>query len=301
MPTPPLPPPGTPDAELLIDADLVRGLLKAQHPDLADLTLEPLASGWDNQMYRLGDRLTVRLPRRRVAVECLVNEQTWLGTLAPHLPLPIPAPIRVGTPGETYPWPWSVLAWFEGGPVDLNPLDQDQGAVLGDFLSALHRQALPANAPTNPVRGVPLAEREPIVAARIAKLQNLGNYISDEVTRAWAQALAAPTDMAATWLHGDLHARNALTHNGKFSAIIDWGDTCGGDPATDLASLWTLLPSAASRADARAAYGGVSAATWARAKGWAISFAVTLIEAGLVNDPRMTEIGVRTLARVQED
>ena len=296
----PLPPPGKPDAELSIDGDMVRGLLADQHPDLADLPLEPLASGWDNQMFRLGDDLTVRLPRRQIAVELLVNEQRWLPRLAPHLPLPIPAPVRTGIATTAYPWPWSVLRWFDGGPVDLNPPDEDQGRVLGGFLGALHAQPLTHGAPTNLVRGVPLATRASIIAARIAKLRRLGDYVSDEVVCIWDQAVSAPMDLPATWLHGDLHARNALTHRGKFSAIIDWGDICGGDRATDLAGLWTLLPTAASRADARSAYGRISAATWARAKGWAISFAVTLVEAGLVNDPRMVTIGERTLARVSE-
>jgi aminoglycoside phosphotransferase (APT) family kinase protein len=300
MTTAPLLPPGKPDAELSIDATLIRDLLSTQHPDLAELPLEPLASGWDNQMFRLGEQLTVRLPRRKVAVALIEHEQRWLPTLASHLPLPIPAPVRIGIAGEAYPWPWSILPWFEGGPVDLNPPDEDQGGVLGRFLGALHRQPLPTNAPTNPARDLPLLEREPVVAARIAKLRGLGDYITDAATQAWDQALAALIDVSPTWLHGDLHARNVLTNNGKFSAIIDWGDTCGGDRATDLAGLWTLLPTTTSRAAARAAYGDISDATWARAKGWAISFAVTLIEAGLVNDPRMVAIGTRTMARVSE-
>ena len=118
MTTAPLPPPGKPDAELSIDADLVRRLLAEQHPDLADLPLEPLASGWDNQMFRLGEALTVRLPRRKIAVELLVNEQRWLPVLAPHLPLPIPAPVRVGIATASYPWPRPVTVnpWTCGKP-----------------------------------------------------------------------------------------------------------------------------------------------------------------------------------------
>ena len=37
-------PAGTPAAEIEIDADLARGLLAAQHPDLADLTITAVAS-----------------------------------------------------------------------------------------------------------------------------------------------------------------------------------------------------------------------------------------------------------------
>ena len=35
----------TPTAEIDIDATLVRGLLREQHPDLADLPIRALASG----------------------------------------------------------------------------------------------------------------------------------------------------------------------------------------------------------------------------------------------------------------
>ena len=54
-----------PAAEVEITDDLVRALLAEQHPDLADLALTPLAFGWDNAIFRLGDDLVVRLPRRQ--------------------------------------------------------------------------------------------------------------------------------------------------------------------------------------------------------------------------------------------
>ncbi|MEL6983474.1 MAG: hypothetical protein AAFO29_13695, partial [Actinomycetota bacterium] len=55
---------GTPAAEVDIDPELVARLLADQCPDLAELPLRELASGWDNVMYRLGPDLVVRLPRR---------------------------------------------------------------------------------------------------------------------------------------------------------------------------------------------------------------------------------------------
>lgn len=45
---------GIPSAEVDIDERLVRGLLRAQHPDLASLSLRQVATGWDNVTYRLG-------------------------------------------------------------------------------------------------------------------------------------------------------------------------------------------------------------------------------------------------------
>ena len=51
------------DTEIEITADLVRDLLRDQHPDLAGLALREVAGGWGNQMWRLGDELAVRMQR----------------------------------------------------------------------------------------------------------------------------------------------------------------------------------------------------------------------------------------------
>jgi aminoglycoside phosphotransferase (APT) family kinase protein len=88
-----------PPAEVDVSLGLVRRFIAEQMPDLADRPLRMLARGWDNVMVRLGDHLAARLPRRAVAVDLLLHEQRWLADLAPRLPLPIPAPVRIGRPG----------------------------------------------------------------------------------------------------------------------------------------------------------------------------------------------------------
>ena len=62
---------GRPEAEIDVSVTLVRDLLRAQHPDLAELPITEAASGWDNVIFRLGTEMAVRLPRRAVA-------QHWL-------------------------------------------------------------------------------------------------------------------------------------------------------------------------------------------------------------------------------
>ena len=53
-----------PPAEVTLTADDVDRLLAAQLPDLRG-PLRLVANGWDNEVFRLGDSLAVRLPRRR--------------------------------------------------------------------------------------------------------------------------------------------------------------------------------------------------------------------------------------------
>src|SRR5439155_24677734 len=90
----------SPAAEITIDDALVRTLLVEQHPDLAELALSKLEAGWDNSLWRLGDDLLVRLPRRAVAAPLTLNEQRWLPQLAPLLPLPVSAAVRIGGPSS---------------------------------------------------------------------------------------------------------------------------------------------------------------------------------------------------------
>ncbi len=296
---PPLLAAGTPAAEVATDAGLVRALLAEQHPDLAELPVQELAAGWDNAMFRLGDRLVMRLPRRAAAADLIAHEQAWLPQLATRLPLPIPAPLRTGRPGCGYPWGWSVLPWLAGEAADEHPPADDQAARVGAFLRALHQPA-PAGAPINPVRGCPLRDRAAATAVRIERLSQATTFITPGLLALWHAALDAPIDAAPGWLHGDLHARNILVENGRISGIIDWGDITAGDPATDLSVVWMLFGSAAVRQQALEAYGPVSAATLVRARGWALAFGLILLDSGMVDNPRNAALGAQTLRRALE-
>ncbi len=108
---------GTPASEIEIDASLVHSLLAAQYPNLAHLPLHSVGAGWDNAMFRLGDQLCVRLPRRKIAATLIEHEQTWLPQLS-TLPIPIPIPYRLGHLGQGYPWKWSILPWPAGVAAD---------------------------------------------------------------------------------------------------------------------------------------------------------------------------------------
>ena len=79
------------DDEVEVTEDLVRRLLAAQMPDLADRSLaivEPW--GTDNAIWRLGNDLVVRLPRIYWAQGQVDKEATWLPILAPRLPIARP-------------------------------------------------------------------------------------------------------------------------------------------------------------------------------------------------------------------
>ena len=290
---------GTPAADVAIDRALVGALLSEQHPDLAQLPLREVDAGWDNALFRLGDRLAVRLPRRAAAAALVAHEQQWLPRLEDQLALPIPVPVRRGVPAHGYPWRWSVVPWLPGITADLDEPRAPQAERLAEFLCSLHVPAS-ADAPTNPYRGVPLRQRASAAHVRLRRLRGKTDLITPAITRIWQEALDAPLDVASTWLHGDLHPRNVLVEQGVISGIIDWGDLTAGDCATDLASIWMLFADGEARQAALAAYAKLSAATLQRAKGWAILFGSIFVDTGLVDNPRMVVIGARTLRRVVE-
>ena len=197
-------------------------------------------------------------------------------------------------------WHWSVLPWFEGRCADEStPLDSEADR-LAEFLLALH-QAAPADAPVNPVRGIPLQARQANTLERMARVREKTELITPAVEAAWEAALATPESSEQRWLHGDLHAQNVLvSENGELRAIIDWGDLTGGDVATDLAGIWALFDSAAARARAFEIYGPDSDLL-NRARGWAVVFGVVLVDSGLINSPRHAAVGRKILQRLTFD
>lgn len=257
---------------LHVDAMLARRLVAAQFPSWADLPIHPVAtSGWDNQTFRLGSAMSVRLPSAAEYALAVDKEHRWLPVLAPCLPLPIPVPLAKGVPGEGYPLPWSVYGWIDGEPASVDHIDDLTGfaVVLANFLAAL-RRVDPVGGPGpgqhNWFRGGPLKTYDAQTRSAIDTLD--GRLPSGPATEIWTSALRATWDDRPVWFHGDIAHGNLLVRDGALAAVIDFG-TCGvGDPACDLAIAWTLL-SGPSR-EAFRTHLGVDPATWARGRGWAL-------------------------------
>jgi aminoglycoside phosphotransferase (APT) family kinase protein len=290
---------GTPAAEVEIDALLVSQLLAEQHPDLQNLSIQFIDAGWDNAMFRLGDRLAVRLPRRSIAEKLLENEQYWLPQLAQQLPIAVPVPHRIGLPNALYPWHWSIIPWLSGQTADKIRLNADHAQQFALFLQALH-VAAPDNAPKNLFRGVPLMQRVTMLNERMQRLEAQTAMITPTIRSLWQQAVNTPIDVASTWIHGDLHPRNILVDKDGITGIIDWGDLATGDRATDLAALWCLFPEKHLREQVIDAYGEMSQETLARARGWAIFFGIVLLDSGLVDHPQHAAIGQKILQCVAQ-
>jgi aminoglycoside phosphotransferase (APT) family kinase protein len=256
--------------ELEIDEPLVRRLLAEQFPDWDSLPLRRVEpSGTDHAIFRLGDELSVRLPRVDGPTEPEGREFIWLPKLAPLLPVEVPVPVAQGRPNGSYPWFWQVHTWVGGETVPIETIDTVQVARdLCVLLEALQRVDS-AGAPLG--RGIPLAERDEEVRHWLTRFAG-----DPRVRHEWERALAAPAwQEPAVWTHGDLDARNWLIRDRRISGVIDWSLMGVGDPACDLMVAWKLHSSAAR--DALREELSADEATWERARGWVLSQAVAIL------------------------
>ena len=289
------------DYEVDIDSLLVERLIAAQFPQWADLPVKPFQSaGTDNAIYRLGDDLSVRLPRIPDAAIRLAAEITWLPKLAPRLPLVIPTPAVKGLPGENYPFEWAVYQWLDGeAAVAERITDLHQAAAdLAHFILAL-QQVDPAGAPpAGSGRGVPLASRDAQTRAAIESLRGMIDI--NTVTAAWEAILQAPEwDGTPVWIHGDLQSGNLLAQDGRLSAVIDFGCMGVGDPACDLQVAWNLFSE-----DTRNLFRAelqVDDAMWSRGRGWALSIGLIALPYYHVTNPALANIARHAIQEVTAD
>jgi aminoglycoside phosphotransferase (APT) family kinase protein len=231
------------DAEIEVTADLVRDVLREQHPDLAELPIREVEGGWGNQMWRLGDELVIRLQRMDKSPDLQLKERRWLPLPASRLPLPIPTPVRSGTPSERFPKMWTVMTWVEGTPLDHGSITRGDHAAdtLAAFLKALHVEA-PTDAPDGSGFGAPPKECTGGFEHYLRAV-DLGAIAEDDVRAVWDDAVAAfEWQSPRVWVHGDLHPANVVIADGTLAGIVDFGALCAGDPAWDLAAAWVLLP-----------------------------------------------------------
>jgi aminoglycoside phosphotransferase (APT) family kinase protein len=287
----------------LVDVDVARRLVARQFPRWADLPVRPVVtSGWDNQTFRLGDRMSVRLPTAREYSLAVDKEHRWLPVLAPRVPLPIPVPVAKGEPDDGFALPWSVYGWIDGEPADPATIGDltEFADALASFLASLRHvdpHAGPEPGLHNWFRGGPLRVYDAQTRRAIEALD--GHLPRDSVTQLWQSALSAAWDGRPVWFHGDVAPGNLLVRDGALAAVIDFG-TCGvGDPACDTAIAWTLL-SGASREAFRARI-EVDAGTWTRGKGWALWKALTTCARALRRDHAAAVVAKRVIDEILQD
>ena len=288
------------------DRDLATRLVAEQFPDWADLPVRQVDhSGWDNRTFRLGDELSIRLPRSQHYREQVAKEQRWLPVLAPRLPVPIPRPVAQGAPGLGYPHPWSVYAWIDGAPATLDRIvDRIAFArAVAEFLVALRA----CDASDGPLPGQHNFWRGAPLTVYLDEARTALTTVSDELDQVEVAAADAILEEAVAstwagppvWFHGDIAFGNLLVRDGRLTAVIDFGTSGIGDPACDVVLAWTLL-----EGRSRAVYAdelGLDPDTWARGRGWGLWKALITVAGNRQANPVEADEARRVLHEILAD
>lgn len=278
----------------------MQGLLAAQFPEWANLSIELLpSSGTSNAIFRLGDEMSVGLPRNESAEEGGENEYKIIPKLAPHLPLTIPAPSQRAHQMKAILGIGSFILGSRAKSADVKrPSDLRQAANdLANFLIALQRIDTDGGQPAAD-RGLPLQRRDDYTRQSIAALS--GQVDIEAVTKAWEMALKVPQwNHKPVWFHGDMLPSNLLVDNGHLSAVIDFGGCAVGDPACYLIIAWALF-SGESRNVFRNAL-SIDDETWDRGRGWALSWALIYIPYYQYTNPAGVAVARHTVDEVLND
>ncbi|MEP1144178.1 MAG: aminoglycoside phosphotransferase family protein [Henriciella sp.] len=280
-----------------------RLLVDDQFPEYAHLPIESVQSGGtDNTIFRLGEALSLRFPKRASGSSQAEKEHKWLPLLNP-LPLAISQPLKRGHSAAEYPHAWSIYNWIPGAPLSTSKIDDWSRAALdlARFVSALQLKTVkgaPRSGAQNNFRGVLLAERDDLTRRAIERLTD--EYSALKLLEVWENALAAPICAGEpVWLHGDLQGGNILVREGHLAAIIDFGLSGVGDPACDLMVAWSILP-----AEVKTIFRNEIACndgTWARGRGWALSVSTIALEYHRTRTPALSAISRQTISAVLND
>ncbi|MFC4149538.1 aminoglycoside phosphotransferase family protein [Micromonospora mangrovi] len=260
-----------------LDETLAARLIADQFPRWADLPVVAASpQGWDNRTFRLGDRLSVRLPSAAGYAHQIGKESRWLPYLARHLSVPVPEPVALGRPALGYPFAWSVNAWRDGEVLSRADV-ADPAALateLASFLVELRgvpTDDAPRPGPETAHRGGPFAFYATEARAAVSAL----DARSPATDRVLDEAVASRWPRPPVWFHGDLAADNILVTDGRLAGVLDFGCAGVGDPACDLVIAFTHLDDGTRPGFRRAV--GLDDDTWRRARGWALwKAAITL-------------------------
>jgi len=293
------------DPEWTIEPQTALRLIKEQFPELSPENIHLLGAGWDNTAFIIDETFVFRFPRREISLPLLETEWVALPKLAPHLPVPIPVPTRKGASTPDFPHPFIGYRMLPGHTACGSDLSEEERVALAKpiakFLFALH------SIPKSEITGCPIHDDNrnridgSLITANLKKtfeeLSLLGLLENGEQLAATVENLQYFREPAVSCIvHGDFYVRHLLVHDSRhLSGVIDWGDVHVGDPAIDLAIMYSFLPPKAHKTFLET-YGPLSKETLALAKLRALLGSSFLVLFGHhSNDRAILREGLRSL------
>ncbi len=194
-----------------------------------------IMDGWDNQVIEVNNETIFRFTRRRETLEQHIKELELLPLLNKHLTLQVPNPVYHQT--ETPPY-YMAYRKIPGKPITRD-LDEKNLETITQFLTEL--QSIDHIGLRKIPRYTPEAWKQEYheLYQRITReaYPSLKPSTIAKINRVFNELLDAETIFKPTLCHRDLTTDHILESEGKITGIIDWGDSCIGDPAFDLTGL----------------------------------------------------------------
>lgn len=235
---------------MTIDAQDLLNLIRMQHGDIPDGSVDLVHHGQNNLVMILNERIIFRFARYREGAVTVQRTAMMLRALHRKLPLPTPNPLWSWFDLESEPgFPGS--AWFGYDALPGSPLSREmlqrlapeaQDRLIGslvEFLGGLHRVPVPREMalPQEDVRNW-----EALFQALTAAVFPLISAKARKQGRAHFEAgisLLKTHGFLPTLIHGDFGSSNILWDSGiqQVTGIIDWDGIAVGDPAIDVAAL----------------------------------------------------------------
>lgn len=292
------------DDELHIDEEIARRLIAEQFPALRHHPVRQMVTeGTVNAIFRVGPDLTARFPLRSADLTAiraqLSREAAAMRELAGCCPFPAPMPVAEGSPGRSYPLPWSVQTWVPGSAATPSGLARS-GIFAHDLAILIHS-----------LRSADTRGRSFAGAGRGGNLQDSDRWMDvcfresegllpvERLRTLWARFRTLPPAGPDVMSHSDLIPGNLLVEGDRLVGVLDGGGFVPADMSLDLVAAWHMLD-AERRASLRGELGCTDLEWW-RGAAWAFQQAMGLVWYYRTSNPGMSALGRSTLARILND
>jgi aminoglycoside phosphotransferase (APT) family kinase protein len=289
------------DDEVVVSDELARALIGSQFPDYARLALERLpCAGTVNVIFRLGDGLSARFPRRagdtaatRAALE---READRAVEFADRSPVNAPRPVGIGAPAHGYPMAWSIQTWVAGSTASPTAVADSVtfAADLAALIAALRATPTRGRRFTGRGRGGDLRAHDGWVETCLSKSHHLIDV--QALRQLWSRLRTTPRHRNDRMTHGDLIPGNLLVADRRLVGVLDSGGFGPADPALDLVAAWHLLDDDAREVIREAL--DCDDNEWARGRAWAFEQALGAAWYYEDTNPAMHEMGMTALRRL---
>jgi aminoglycoside phosphotransferase (APT) family kinase protein len=289
------------DDEVVVSDELARALIGSQFPDYARLALERLpCAGTVNVIFRLGDGLSARFPRRagdtaatRAALE---READRAVEFADRSPVNAPRPVGIGAPAHGYPMAWSIQTWVAGSTASPTAVADSVtfAADLAALIAALRATPTRGRRFTGRGRGGDLRAHDGWVETCLSKSHHLIDV--QALRQLWSRLRTTPRHRNDRMTHGDLIPGNLLVADRRLVGVLDSGGFGPADPALDLVAAWHLLDDDAREVIREAL--DCDDNEWARGRAWAFEQALGAAWYYEGTNPAMHEMGMTALRRL---